>query len=395
MFTRNDPSQRWVNGTLGTVVELGESSIKVKVENHTYEVGKTVWEAYEYEFNKESKKLQKETVGTFTQYPLKLAWAITIHKSQGLTFDKMVLDLSRGTFTAGQLYVALSRVRSLNGLYLTRPIKYTDIKRDEEVLSFTSTFNDDSVIEKQLLEGKALYPYLKNKDYDGAVLQYMQLAKSALNNGDFRSACLLFKKMMNIMISDEIIKNTCTDMGINEEDNQVNWFNNAVLLLYGGKPELSIKYADKLLQVRPVYEVMYLKTMALLTLGRYNEADDMNVSMGELLNQGNVGNGFDLKFIHSVARVNETIGDPCLGAYQSIVLQRPMYFRGHLEFYEAMKNQDKKLVLADGHDLPDLINKFNDSLSADDFLKELQDAYLNNPSEFEKFIQVVSKQSLE
>lgn len=144
MFLRNDTgkdgAQRWVNGSVGTVTKIAET-VFVELDGVEHEVQPAVWEKYKYAYSSLTRELKKDIVAEFTQFPLRLAWAVTVHKSQGKTYDRALVDLGQRAFAPGQTYVALSRISSLDGLHLSRPLRPSDIIVDEHVQRFMSNVN--------------------------------------------------------------------------------------------------------------------------------------------------------------------------------------------------------------------------------------------------------------
>jgi ATP-dependent DNA helicase PIF1 len=140
MFAKNDPEGRWVNGTLGTVTKLMNGCVRVAIDDgEELTVGPVQWTLYRSVFDDDSRQLEQEKIGTFSQLPLRLAWAATIHKSQGKTFDKVIVDLGTGAFAAGQVYVALSRCRTLDGIVLIKPVQLRHLMLDDRVMEFLGT----------------------------------------------------------------------------------------------------------------------------------------------------------------------------------------------------------------------------------------------------------------
>lgn len=361
IFCRNDYTHGCANGTIAKVVALTEDSIKVSLENGSeFEVDKITWESTEKVYNRESRKIESKVVGAYSQYPIKLAWAITIHKSQGMTFDRMHLDLTRGTFAPGQAYVAISRMRSLEGLTLSNAIMPHHITLNPEVRAFANSFNDIAMINDELKNGKMVYKHLVANDYDMAAQTCLEQVIEKTWSYDYRNAALIAKKMFDIMLDDSKLLGLTEGMELLKDCSMTCNFLNAVFCLYGNRYEEAIGYADMVLSRRICLEAMFIKARALYELEQYDEAYSVNYQMLTAIVKSEEKRTTDKKQYLFEAKLNTHIGNSNIAICKRLIKLCPECVAAFTMLRNDVLKVNKFIEVKEEEENVNLILAFND-----------------------------------
>ena len=360
MFCRNDRNHRWVNGTVGTVEKLTDTSICVRLDGgELCDVEPVTWENVAYTYNKETKSLDKEIIGSYTQYPLKLAWAITIHKSQGMTFDKMNIDFSKGAFMPGQLYVALSRVSTLSGLGLSSRIMPYYITQRPEIDHFMHQNNSMDDIKAGVEDYAAYNRALLESDYDCAAQECRCLMHEAIQESNIDDAYYAAVKMLDVLYDTNILSNENKHTLLSGEDKRVLLLN-AILTLENGDYTTTVALAERGMFFESAANFYFLKSIALSRLDNLQEAVAFNeVWQKYVRSEDNV---VDTRCLYLIAQTNFTAGAMFMQDMQIVISNNQWY----LPAYETLRRMmhSKGLILETEEEARELVDEFN-SLDGD------------------------------
>lgn len=391
---RNDFSQECVNGTIAIVSKLDKNGIQVRLKcGKQIAMKKMVWASYDSVYNEETGKVESEEVGIFTQYPLKLAWAITIHKSQGMTFDRMHLDLTRGTFAPGQTYVAVSRMRTLDGLTISNKLQRHHIIQNAEIKAYSNSFNNMAVIDEELLFGQMLYKCYQANDYDGAAKVCMHRSLEMMKAGDYRNAALMAKKMYDVMLDDKCLMGMTDGISPLKDCSTTCIFLNAIICLYGNRMEEAVGYANMVLDRRACPEAMFIKGKALQRLGRYEEVCEMDMVQQILkgVTETDESVVVDMKQYLFVAELNDKISKPNISTCKRLLKLVPGYLPAFSMIRKEALANGITIERDEAEDENDLVNAFNDATVSDDDFKKMLENSDRNTALFRQFSQKVRK----
>lgn len=292
IFIKNDQDHRWVNGTIGMITGIDDEGKFLYIhtdDGQDFDVERAMWANVRYTYNEKEKKIEEEELGTFTQFPVRLAWAITIHKSQGLTFSKVAIDFTGGVFAGGQTYVALSRCRSLDGLQLKKEITQSDVFVNPNIVKFSQQFNNEQAVKLALKRATADIEYSDaSKCFDegnfGECLDHFFLAIHARYDIEKEYAKRYLRRKLGIInvLKQEIasLKQQLKDKQdeLNEmqfilNDYATEYYHLGEECLKVNEPKAAITNFDKAIRMNPRYvDAFVMKARTLLGQGKLRDA---------------------------------------------------------------------------------------------------------------------------